>query len=81
MSEPETDREQSTTSSGWEKADNVAGGIGAAVSGIGWVFLKIYAIALIVVGIVVFNLVWWAAILLFLYGLYLLFPGSKFVIW
>ena len=44
---------QPTRSSGWEKADKVASGIGTVASGIGWIMIKAYALAIIAGGIAI----------------------------
>ena len=70
--------------SGWETADSIASGLGKAARGTGWVIIKLYAIALIAIG--VFGLVAfdsaarWGSLLFIGYGLYLLFGGT-WVIW
>lgn len=84
-----TDPEASTTpperTSGWEKADKVAHGAGRVLEGTGWLIVKAYAIGLVLIGIVLFFInpgaAWWASLLLIAYGVYLLVPGSKIVVW
>ena len=72
-------------SSGWEKADKVAAGAGAVASGIGWMILKLYALALIAGGIaIMIHLSGGSAfigLVLIGYGIYLIAPGSKFVVY
>jgi len=71
--------------SGWEKADGVAQGVGKAIDGTALVFMKIWGLVLLFIGILILVLVfdkgWWAGLLVSAYGVYLLFPGSKLVIW
>lgn len=77
--------EQESGRSGWEYADKAASGVGAAVNGIGVVLTKIYGLLLIVAGIWLLVAVpgksWWLALILIAYGAYLVFPGSKHVVW
>lgn len=46
---------------------------------------KLYALGLIVLGVAVlilaFKSVWWGGLLIAGYGVYLLLPGSKWVVW
>lgn len=83
MNEPESPTPQRT--SGWEKADSVAHGAGRVVEGTARVIVKGYAVLLILAGIVLFCInpaaAWWAALLLIGYGVYLIVPGTKIVIW
>lgn len=70
---------------GWEKADKVAHGAGKVLNGTAWVIVKGYAIFLIVVALIVLfatggKLVL-PGLLILAYGIYLLAPGSKFVVW
>jgi hypothetical protein len=71
--------------SGWEKVDKVASTGEAVASGIGTVILKIYAVALIIIGIIVLvnldNASRFLGLLISAYGVYLVAPGSKFVIY
>ena len=69
----------------WERADSVIGGAERAANGIGYVLTKIWGLVLLVLAVIVFiaspGKGWWVAILLGAYGIYLLTPGSKFVVW
>ena len=71
--------------SGWEAADRVAHGAGKAIDGVALVVIKLYGIGLLFAGILILVLTfatgWWAGLLLIAYGIYLLTPGSKFVVW
>ncbi|GAB3283476.1 hypothetical protein GCM10027449_26550 [Sinomonas notoginsengisoli] len=72
--------------SGWEVADKVAHGAGAAAHGVGWVLTKAWGALLLIAGLIVLFAVfakggWWAGPLLIAYGIYLLLPGSKWVLW
>lgn len=67
--------------SGIDKAADVAGDIG---TGIGLVLTKLWGLLLLVGGIALLVIApssWWAAILVAAYGVYLLLPGEKWVIW
>lgn len=71
--------------SGFEVADKVASGAGAVAHGIGWLFTKVWGLLLLAGGIAALvgdpGKLWWAALLMVGYGLYLVFPGSKTVVW
>jgi hypothetical protein len=70
--------------SGWEIADKAAHGVGAVVNGTATVITKLYGLGLLIVGVVaIFALpaTWWGGLLIAAYGIYLLLPGSKWVIW
>lgn len=70
--------------SGFEIADKAASGVETAFSVIGLILLKLWALLLIAGAVIVVVLVpslWWAALLFGGYGLYLLLPGEKWVIW
>jgi hypothetical protein len=83
VSEVENTPPEKTT--GWEKADTVAHGAGQMVHGIGWMLTKGYAVVLIIVGLIcmftAFGTLFWPALLVIAYGIYLITPGSKLVIW
>lgn len=76
---------------GWVAADKVLGGIGKAAGvagnaavGCTTVVTKLYGLALAAAGIfALFTLpsAWWAALLIIAYGIYLLLPGDKWVMW
>jgi hypothetical protein len=70
---------------GWEKADSVAHAAGQVAHGIGWVFTKIYGVILVILGIVglvaIDSPVRLLGLLVIAYGIYLLAPGSKWVIY
>ncbi|WP_171042450.1 hypothetical protein [Sinomonas gamaensis] len=71
---------------GWEVADKVAHGAGAAAHGIGWFLTKAWGVILLIIGVILLIAVfarggWWAGPLCMAYGIYLLLPGSKWVIW
>lgn len=74
---------QKTT--GWEKAEKVASGAGAVVSGIGWLILKLYALVLIAGGVAVMIYApggsAFLGLIFIVYGIYLIAPGSKFVVY
>jgi len=76
---------QPERTSGWEKVDKVASTGEAVVNGIGTVIMKLYGVALIIVGIVVLvglnNPSRFFGLLISAYGVYLVAPGSKFVIY
>lgn len=74
--------------SGWEVADKVAHGTGRAVNGVVTVMTKLYGVVLGIVGVAVLVLGishgspgGWAGLLVLVYAIYLLLPGSKWVIW
>jgi len=73
--------------SGWEVADKAAHGVGTALDGIGWFLTKGYGVLLIIAGIVLLVMGGWdakgilACLVVSAYGVYLLVPGDKFVIW
>ena len=71
--------------SGWEKADKVAHGVGKAIDGTALVMMKIWGLVLLFIGILLlvlaFASAWWVGVIVGAYGLYLILPGSKFVIW
>lgn len=76
---------RSGRTSGWEKADKVAHGAGKVLNGTAWVIAKGYGILLIVAALFVLfatggKLVL-PGLLILAYGIYLLAPGSKFVVW
>jgi hypothetical protein len=76
---------QPERTSGWEKVDKVASTGEAVVNGIGTVIVKIYGVILIVLGIIVLvglnNPSRLFGLLISAYGVYLVAPGSKFVIY
>lgn len=76
---------QRSRTSGWEVADKVAHGAGKAIDGVALVMMKLWGLALVLIGIVLlvlaFDKAWWAGFLLIGYGIYLLLPGGKFVVW
>ena len=82
---PADPNQNSERTTGWEKADKVAHGAGAVAHGIGWVILKIYAVVLIVIGGAILFTAPDATKLIGLgilaYGIYLVAPGSKFVVY
>lgn len=72
--------------SGWEVADKVAHGAGRTIHGIGWVLTKLWGALLLIGGVVILFTgfskgVWWVGLLVIAYGIYLVLPGSKWVIW
>lgn len=77
--------ENGSNKSGWERAESVASGVDKAIDGTALVLMKLWGLLLVIVGIVVlvigFEKAWWVGLLAIAYGVYLLFPGSKFVIW
>lgn len=78
--------EDNSKSSGWEVADKVAHGAGAAVSGIGLVLSKVWGLVILIAGLfLLFSMFskggWWMGPLAIGYGIYLLLPGSKWIIW
>lgn len=85
MSEDNSLPEDNSKKSGWEVADRVAHGAGKAIDGVALVMTKLWGIALVLIGILllVFALdkAWWLGILVAGYGIYLILPGSKFVVW
>jgi len=78
-----TDEEPKTT--GWEKADKAAHTAGKVIDGTASAAVKIYGVILIIIGIGILVLAfatgWWVGLILIAYGIYLLAPGSKLVIW
>ncbi|MBT8162589.1 MULTISPECIES: hypothetical protein [Arthrobacter] len=77
--------DNSSKRSGWETADKVAHGAGKALNGIAFGIVKIYGVLLVLAGLAVLFIIpakgWWAGLMLVVYGIYLLAPGSKFVVW
>lgn len=71
--------------SGYEVADKIASGAEKTADVVGTVFIKLYAVILIAAGIFLLVIaggdIWWAAGLVLLYGIYLIFPGDKWVIY
>jgi hypothetical protein len=71
--------------SGYEVADKVASGAGVVVHGIGWLFTKVWGLILIAGGIFILandpGGYWWAAVGILVYGIYLVLPGGKTVVW
>lgn len=69
--------------SNWERADSVASGVGTVARGIGWVMVRIYALALIAIGLAALFAVDGAAslggLVIIGYGVYLMFGGSWIV--
>ena len=71
-------------SNGWETADKVAHGAGAAINGLAILLMKGWAVLLIIGGIWFMTLGAggiWAGLAVVAYGVYLILPGSKFVVW
>lgn len=70
---------------GWEIADGVASGVGAAARGIGWLLIKLWGLLLVVASVAVLiwtgGEYWWGFLVIIGYGVYLLLPGSKWIIW
>lgn len=78
--------------SGWEKADAAANKVGNAMekadrvaNAVARPIVKVYGVVLVIIGIIVlvsaFATAWWVGLILIAYGIYLVFPGSKFVVW
>lgn len=84
MTEPLAENEPVRGTSGWEKADSAVHGIGRVVHGTGWVLMKLWGTVLLIVAIIAMvsnpTLII-PGLLLAAYGVYLLAPGSKFVVW
>lgn len=77
-------QERPAKASGWEKADKVVDGVGAVVNGTATVIMKLYGLGLLIAGIAIIIVTpagWWAGLLVAAYGVYLLLPGGKLVIW
>ncbi|MCU1551138.1 MAG: hypothetical protein JWR36_1698 [Glaciihabitans sp.] len=85
MSDPNAENDLTGKTSGWEKADKVAHGAGKVLDGTSLVLTKGYAIVLIVAAIIAmvanFGALFWPGLLILAYGIYLLLPGSKLVVW
>ena len=74
----------SSRPSGWAIVGKAADGVEAVVDGAANVLTKLYGLGLLVAGVVAIFLipaVWWGGLLFAAYGLYLLLPGNKWVIW
>lgn len=70
--------------SGWEVADNLAGQAGRAAEAAAHGLVKVYGVGLVIVAvaaIVVLPSSWWLALLVAIYGVYLVLPGNKWVVW
>ncbi len=80
---PTPNERQGTT--GWEKADKAAHVTGKVFTGMALVMMKGYGVILVILGIILlavaFSSAWWAGFIIIGYGVYLLFPGSKWVVW
>ena len=79
------DSEAKGKTSGWERADALAHGAGKAISGTATVLTKGWGIVLIIAAIIVIvvnpGALLIPGLLVIAYGVYLVLPGSKFVIW
>ena len=77
--------EENSRPSGWERADRVVSGAENVAIGISTVLTKIWALIIIAVCVAMLIFVadktWWAALIGIAYGIYLLLPGSKWVVW
>lgn len=70
--------------SGYEVADKVFSGVERTIDVGATIVAKIYALVLIVGGVASFFIVpqvWWAAIVAIAYGVYLMLPGEKMVVY
>lgn len=74
--------------SGWEVADKVAHGVGSAANGVARVILILYGLGLIAFGLIVIvggvmlgSAAGLFGLLFIAYGIYLMVPGWKIVIW
>lgn len=84
MSESESQDGSRTPGRGWETADKVAHGAGKAVTGLAWAMVKGYAVLLCIVGVFLMaqgGSGIWIGLLALGYGIYLITPGSKTVVW
>ncbi len=85
MSNTEDATSDGTKASGWEKADRAMDVAGNVAHGIGWGLTKLWGVALIAIAVLGWFVlgadVWWLALLIIAYGVYLVLPGSKWVVW
>lgn len=78
-----------TGTSGWEKADKVLEGVGRAVNATANVVVKLWGIAIAIAAFALMSLAFsqghagfgFILLLIAAYGIYLVFPGDKWVIW
>ena len=70
---------------GWQKAGKVADGAGKVIEGTALVIMKLYAVFLMIVALILIFATMGAGILpgllILAYGIYLIVPGSKLVVW
>lgn len=83
MSDPTTRTGSPKSGRGWETADKVAHGAGRALHGVALALVKGYAVVLLVGGVwmLVAGVSVWAGLALIAYGIYLITPGRKYVVW
>lgn len=82
--DPTAENKPVQVTSGWERADSVAHGVGKVVNGTSWLLTKAWGVILMIFGIVGPTLGGagiWAGLVVVAYGIYLLAPGRKFVVW
>ena len=85
MTNPTPNNDAPNRTSGWEHADKVAHGAGKVISGTAIVLTKGWGVVLIIAGIAGIALkpgtLIIPGLLVVAYGVYLVLPGSKFVVW
>ncbi|NYI39920.1 hypothetical protein [Demequina lutea] len=83
--QPGTTQASGGRPSGFEVADKVAHGAGRVAHGIAWFLMKTWGLILTLGGIALLfadpGKYWWACAGIATYGVYLLLPGSKTVVW
>ena len=85
MTDPTAENKPVQGTTGWEKADSAVHGVGRVVHGTGWVLTKLWGAFLLIAAIIAMvakpDTLIIPGLLVAAYGVYLLAPGSKFVVW